>query len=208
MRKIKLVAFDCDGVMFDTTAANTSYYNEILKVLGKPLLTDEQFRFAHVHTVDESLVYLLDGDEAALKKAHAHRKTMTYHPFIKYMVIEPSLKPLLKKLRPHYKTAVATNRSDTMDSVLAEHGLITCFDMVVTSLDVKHPKPHPESLIKILNYFQLEPDEAYYVGDSELDERAALGAGIPFIAYDNPALNAAHHIKSLGEIEFLVDRSS
>ena len=204
MNRIKLVAFDCDGVMFDTTKANTSYYNAILRFLGKPPLTPEQFAFAHIHTADETLSYLLEGDEEELKKAQAYRKTMSYLPFIQFMVMEPYLKPLLERIRPHRKTAVATNRSDTMDSVLTKHGLEGLFDMVVTSLDVTHPKPHPESLIKILDQFHLSADEAVYIGDSKLDEMAAMAADIPFVAYDNPELSAAHHIKSLKEVESLI----
>ena len=43
MEHIKVVAFDCDGVMFDTTKANMSYYNEILEHFGQPTLTPDQF---------------------------------------------------------------------------------------------------------------------------------------------------------------------
>lgn len=204
MKHIRLVAFDCDGVMFDTKAANTSYYNEILRFLDKPPLSPEQFEYAHMHTADETLAFLIE-DGAELEKAGAYRKTMSYLPFIKDMIVEPHLKPLLRKLKPVVKTAVATNRSDTMDHVLKEHGLEECFDMVVTSLDVQHPKPHPESLIKILRHFGVKPHESIYIGDSILDEMAAKAALIPFVAYDNTRLAADYHISSLKEIETLLD---
>jgi phosphoglycolate phosphatase len=203
MARIELIIFDCDGVMFDTKKANTSYYNQILRYMDKPLLTPEQFAFAHMHTADETLACLL-SDERDLEKAQAYRKTMSYVPFIQDMIVEPYLKPLLKKLRPERKTAVATNRSDTMNHVLAEHSLERCFDMVVTSLDVKYPKPHPESLFMILNHFALDPDQSIYIGDSKLDELAARDAGVPFVAYDNLDLDASYHITSLREIEPLL----
>ncbi len=28
---VKVVAFDCDGVMFDSAAANQAYYNQVLR---------------------------------------------------------------------------------------------------------------------------------------------------------------------------------
>ncbi|MFO7964291.1 MAG: HAD-IA family hydrolase [Desulfobacterales bacterium] len=203
MSLYKLVAFDCDGVMFDTRTANTSYYNEILHFLGKPPLTPEQFKFAHMHTVDETLAFLTDCPDE-LERAKTFRKTMGYMPFIKDMIAEPYLKPLLKKIKPVVKTAVATNRSDTMDHVLREHGLEQCFDLVVTSLDVENPKPHPESLIKILRHFSLKPGECLYIGDSKLDEMAAKGALVPFAAYDNPGLAADYHINDLAEVVSLL----
>jgi HAD superfamily hydrolase (TIGR01549 family) len=121
------------------------------------------------------------------------------------MIMEPNLKQLLKTLRPTYKTAIATNRSDTMDRVLSEHDLEGYFDLVVSSMDVEHPKPHPEPLIKILEYFGIEPKNALYIGDSDLDEIAAKAAGMPFVAYQNRSLSAEFHIHSLKEIAKILD---
>ena len=204
MNNIKVVAFDCDGVMFDTVKANTAYYNSVLRHFNKSDMTPEQFAYSHMHTADEAMSNLFD-DEKMLEAAQTYRKNMSYLPFLKYMEIEPYLKPLLERLRPKYRTAVATNRTDTMKRVLIEHTLEDCFDIVVTALDVKRPKPHPDELLKILEHFQIEPRQAIYVGDSELDEIAAKSAGIPIIAYNNKSLSANFHINSLKEIEDILE---
>jgi phosphoglycolate phosphatase len=204
MDHIKVVAFDCDGVMFDTTKANMAYYNEILQHFGRPTLTPDQFAYCHSHTADQSISYLFNDDER-FREAQQYRKSMSYIPFLKYMVVEPHLKLLLGKLRPRYKTAIATNRSNTMDRVLSEHGLEGYFDLVVSSCDVDRPKPYPDPLIKILEYFEIEASNALYVGDSELDEIAAKAAGVPFVAYQNRSLLANFHIKSLKEIAQILD---
>jgi phosphoglycolate phosphatase len=204
MDHIKVVAFDCDGVMFDTTKANMAYYNEILQHFGRPTLTPDQFAYCHSHTADQSISYLFNDDER-FREAQQYRKSMSYIPFLKYMVVEPHLKLLLGKLRPRYKTAIATNRSNTMDRVLSEHGLEGYFDLVVSSSDVDRPKPYPDPLIKILEYFEIEASNALYVGDSELDEIAAKAAGVPFVAYQNSSLLANFHIKSLKEIAQILD---
>jgi phosphoglycolate phosphatase len=204
MEHIKVIAFDCDGVMFDTTKANMAYYNEILQHFGRPTLTPDQFAYCHSHTADQSIAYLFN-DEESFKAAQNYRKYMSYIPFLKYMVLEPYLKPLLETLRPRYKTAIATNRSDTMDRVLAEHGLEGYFDLVVSSNDVYRPKPYPDPLIKILEHFKIEACNGLYVGDSELDEIAAKAAGMPFVAYQNRTLSADFHIKSLRELAPILD---
>ncbi|MFZ5571426.1 MAG: HAD family hydrolase [Thermodesulfobacteriota bacterium] len=201
--RIKVVAFDCDGVMFDTTRSNQLYYNRILAHFGRPLLTPEQFAFVHMHTVDAALDHLFPEPDVR-GEADIFRRKMNYYELIPLMEIEPDLKPLLKKLRPNWKTAIATNRSDTMDRVLQEHGLEGCFDLVVSARDVPHPKPWPDPLLKILEYFQVVSTEIVYVGDSPLDEQAALAAGIPLVAYRNPALSAAYHVQRLREIEEIV----
>ena len=197
---IKTVILDCDGVMFDTQSANKAYYNRILAHFGKPPITPEQFSFVQQYTVYESIAHLfpdIKTREAALN----HRKIMTYAEFIKDMEIEPHLVTLLKKLRPAYKTGIATNRSNTMDQVLQEHGIEEYFDIVVTAKSVANPKPAPDPLIMILNHFSLEPHQMLYVGDSKLDELAASAAGVVFAAYKNPELTADFHIQRLKEIE-------
>jgi HAD superfamily hydrolase (TIGR01549 family) len=199
-RKIKVVAFDCDGVMFDTEDTNRAYYNRILEHFGKPPMTESQFRYTHTHTVKDSLLHIFP-DEADLSAVHAYRQTISYFSLIKYMIMEPYLKPLLEKIKPAYKTAIATNRSDTMGQVLEEHGLVRCFDMVVTAGDVERAKPYPDQLLKIIGHFDVTAEEALFIGDSELDQMAAAAIGMPFVAYGNPNLAADFHISSLKEIQ-------
>jgi len=199
-RSIVVAAFDCDGVMFDSSAANRAYYNQVLLHFEMPVMTTEQSAFAHMHTVDESLRFLID-DPGTLDAAQQYRKQMSYLPFIRHMVIEPHLKALLAKLRPAFKTAIATNRTDTMDRVLEEHSLEGQFDLVVTAMDVRDPKPHPEQLEVILSHFNIGPDRMIYIGDSALDAQAAQAAGVPFIAFGNDSLPAQVHIDSLLQVE-------
>ena len=199
-RPYKVIAFDCDGVMFDTAGANRAYYNALLIRLGLPPMTDEQFSYVHAHTVDQSVAFLF-GDEELVARAQEHRKAMSYLPFIGEMEMEPFLLPMLRKLRRCYGTAIATNRTDTMARVLVEHGLEPYFDLVVTAGDVTHPKPHPEGLLKIAGHFNAPPAAVFYIGDSEVDEAAAKNAGVTFAAYKAPSLEADFHIDSLKALE-------
>jgi phosphoglycolate phosphatase-like HAD superfamily hydrolase len=54
------------------------------------------------------------------------------------------------------------------------------FHMVVTMDDVKHGKPHPEGLLKILG--KRDPKTALYLGDNIDDALAARDARVPFLA--------------------------
>ncbi len=205
MKAIRVVAFDCDGVLFNTDRANKAYYNAVLRHAGKPEMTAEQFAFVHMHTVAESMRYLFP-DAGEREAGEGFRRQMDYRPFVREMEMEPGLIPLLARIRPRCKTAIATNRTDTMDAVMRVHGLTGHFDLVVCARDVVHPKPHPEPLLKILGHFQSDPRQALYVGDSEVDAQAAEGAGVFFVAYQNAALPADYHIRRLEELEAILDR--
>ncbi len=200
---MKAIAFDCDGVLFDTADSNRAYYNALLQQLDMPVMTEEQFAYAHMNTVADSLAYLFPGDEL-LAQAKALKQKTSYNPFVKAMKMEPGLMPLLKKLRPAYKTAIATNRSDSMPTLLREHHIEPFFDCIVSANDVARPKPYPDQLIKLLDFFGIDSGEMLYVGDSIVDQQAADAAGVALVAYDNPSLTAKHHIASLKEIETIL----
>ena len=204
MKNIRVVAFDCDGVLFDTEAANWAYYNHILAHFDRPAMTADQFAYAHQHTLNESIVHLF-GDEKSIAAVHAYRQQMDYGEFIKYLKVEPDLTALLKRIRPPVSTAIATNRTDTIDRLLAEFELAEYFDLVVTSVDIPRPKPHPDMLLEVLSYFGIASDQALYVGDSQVDAEAAQAANVPFVAYRNEALPAPYYIESLKELERLLE---
>lgn len=193
------VIFDCDGVMFDSRQANINYYNYLLSRFGLPPMTDDKIDYIHAYTADESVRYIFEGTPY-LDQAMELKKDIDYTPFIHDMVIEPGLKELLDELKPNFGLAIATNRSTTMGKVIEYHNLSGYFDIIVSSLDVKMPKPHPESLYKILDFYGIGPGNAFYIGDSGLDYQSARSAGVVFIAYKNRQLNADHHINSMKDI--------
>ncbi|MBW1729740.1 MAG: HAD family hydrolase [Deltaproteobacteria bacterium] len=197
--KIRAVIFDCDGVMFDSKKANISYYNHLLKRFGLPPMNETQIEYVHMHTADESVAHLFKGTPY-LKEAQDYRQEMDYMPFVREMVMEPGLKEVLSILKANFRLAVATNRSNTIEKVLEIHGISHFFDMVVSSLDVTKPKPHPEAIQKILQQFALAPQEAVYVGDSAVDQQTAEAAGVIFIAYGNKKLKADYHAVRLMDI--------
>ncbi len=198
--RISSVIFDCDGVMFDSRQANTNFYNHLLARFGLPPMTEAEEAFVHMHTADKSVRHIFKGTPHT-EAAQAYRINMDYTPFIQDMVMEPGLKELLQKLKPRMGLAVATNRSNTLPIVLEVYQLADYFDMVVSSLDVTRPKPHPESIHKILDFFNIKPAQAIYVGDSLVDLETARASGVHFVAYRNPELKTPLRAESMPELE-------
>ncbi|MDZ7698095.1 MAG: HAD family hydrolase [Deltaproteobacteria bacterium] len=200
---IRSVIFDCDGVMFDSRQANTHFYNHLLDHFGLPPMTEAQEVFVHMHTADDSVRRIFEGTPHT-EAAQEYRMNLDYTPFIHDMVMEPGLKDLLSDLKRTMRLAVATNRSNTLTTVLEVFELKDYFDMVVSSLDVTRPKPHPESIHKILSFFNIKPTQAVYVGDSPVDLETAQASGVHFVAYRNPELNTRLHAKTMGVLGHVV----
>lgn len=198
-KKISAVIFDCDGVMFDSKMANVNFYNHMLDHFGLPSMDEEEIAFVHMATGTESVKHIFRKTEY-FEEAERYRLQMKYSPFIKDMTIEPGLKKLLGQLKTEYRLGIATNRSNTINEVLEQNELTDFFEIVVSSLDVKHPKPHPESLFKILDFFNLHRTEVAYIGDSRVDYETAEAAKVSFIAFRDKTLRTPYQVESMHEI--------
>jgi len=199
---VKVIIFDCDGVMFDSLKANIAFYNTILARFEKPRLTDDALEVVHMSTAEESINYLF-RDDPQLQEAQKYRKQVDYQQFIPFMTMEPFLEEVLEALKKKYPLAVATNRTNTIHPILNAFKLEHFFDKVVSALDVNNPKPHPETVFKIVNHFGIDAREAVFVGDSPVDKETALHAKVFFVAYKNSLLHADHNIDDLRELLFL-----
>jgi phosphoglycolate phosphatase len=196
---IQVVIFDCDGVLFNSRSANQFFYNHLRNQFGKPDMNEEELNYVHMHTVSESVNYLFAG-ESERQKVHDYRQTYDYTPVIQKMEMEPGLIPFLEYIRSWAKTAVATNRTNTIGAVLELFDLTDYFDMVVSALDVARPKPDPESMQKIMNRFMVGPKDCLFIGDSEVDAQTALNAGVSLVAYKNDRLPARLHVQDYDEL--------
>lgn len=204
MKNIRALIFDCDGVMFDSRQSNINYYNHLLAHFDLPPMTDRAIAYVHMATAGDSVRHIFQGTPF-LTRAFEYARDLDYTPFIHKMILEPGLKELLQRLKGRLGLAVATNRSTSIGNVLNIHGLEPYFDLVVSAFDVQHPKPHPESLLKILGVFEILPSEALYVGDSLVDGQTAHAAAVPFIAYKNRDLDADYHVDRMEDIGALLD---
>jgi phosphoglycolate phosphatase len=197
--KPSLIIYDCDGVLIDSRRSNEAFYNQILNHFGLPPLTPEQLDHVHSSTAQEAVDFLF-LNTPYLPQAQDYQRHVDNAPFLSLIEPEPHIREVLSQLRPAYRTAIATNRGKSLAPLLQALGLDALFDLTVSCYDVTRPKPHPECLLKILHHFRIRPDEALYIGDSEVDQIVAQEAGVPLAAYKNPRLKARHHLQDHREL--------
>lgn len=201
MNMLKLIVFDCDGVMFDSKKSNIRYYNDILKLFGHPLMNRQEEDYCHMATVDGALEHLFRNHP---QKIDDVKKEITaqlrYADYSRYMKIEPDLLDFLERTKQQYKLAISTNRSDTMIPLLQEYRMEQYFLKVMTSQTARRPKPAPDGLLEILRDLQCRPEETIFIGDSILDKMQASACGVELVAFKNKALDARYHVNSFMEI--------
>jgi phosphoglycolate phosphatase len=178
---IRLVIFDCDGVLFDSEPANLAFYREVLRLAEAPPMP-ESAEAAYHSLASSQLFQKLFGDQPELlARVQGVARNTDYAPYFPRMQPKPLLRETLAELRTRYSTAMATNRGQTTQGVIDFFELREFFDLAVGVLDVAKPKPHPDMLLHCIDHFDVAARDAVYVGDQPTDHQAAEAAGMHFI---------------------------
>ena len=181
--KYKAILFDMDGTLLDTLADMVSAVNHILSVHGWPLRTTEEVRTfvgnGARRLMERALPPTVTGEdfEAVLAEYRDWYQAHNCVDTAPYAGIPAVLAALAEA---GIKTAVVSNKPDATTKALAEK-----FFPGMPALgqrDGVDPKPSPALVAQALSDLGVRPENAVYVGDSEVDVATARNAGLPLIA--------------------------
>ena len=95
---------------------------------------------------------------------------------------------------------VYTHKGDNAFAILRDLGLEFYFTEILTSQSAFARKPSPEAAIYLLDKYQLNPDNTYYIGDRTLDVEFAQNSGIQSINFLESTYEGNHRIQALEDI--------
>lgn len=197
-----LVIFDWDGTLSDSTHKIVGCMQLASADVGMPSLADEAIKNIIGLGLPEALQALypsitpMQQDQMRDRYSH-HYIVADKVPSAFYEGALEVLQAL--KLRGH-KIAVATGKSrQGLDRVLAKLELASMFD-ATRCADETASKPNPLMLRELLQEFDVSPDQALMVGDTEYDLAMAQSAGVRSVAVSY----GAHHIDRLRPYEPLL----
>jgi len=181
MRDIKLIIFDLDGTLVDAYPAIISSFNYTMQKLNYPAKDGSTIRRA-VGWGDENLLmpFIKEKDAScALSIYRKHHKLA----LLKESRLFPKVDKVLVYLKNKgYMLAVASNRPSRFSWILIRHlKLKRYFDYVLCADKLKHIKPHPEIINRIIQRFALRPKQTLYVGDMTIDAQAGRRAKVETI---------------------------
>ncbi len=203
---IKLVVFDCDGVMFHSEQANLAFYQEVLRRAGVAPLPERARTAAHAMASVQLFEEYFGEQPALLARIKATASRTPYTPFFERMTPRDGLLEVLIRLRETdgYTIAMATNRSSTFEELLDRFELAHLFDYAVGARGEIRPKPHPDMLLECSRRFRLAPSETVFVGDQPSDAECARRAGAHFVGIGAVAGECAMSVQCLRELPALV----
>lgn len=182
-KKYKLVIFDLDGTLADTSLGVINCVKYVQKKMSLPEITEAQL-YSHVGPpMEESYTrnFGLTGD--SLKKAVELHKEYAVSQGYRELTVYEGIYELLNKLRDNgIKTAVATLKAQTTaEKIFKEYKMDSLFDLVIGT-DSRNPKTKAQLLTECLETTGTKKEDAVLIGDSKYDAIGAAQAEIDFIA--------------------------
>lgn len=183
MAPYKLLIFDWDGTLVDSTAQIVTAVHQATKTLGLPEHSSQYIRLGIGLNFEQQMHRLWPTTKLSVQEVRA---VFTEH----YQAIASNRTVFVddaKTMLAHFKTqgytlAIATGKSKSgLESVLAHEGLEDTFAMWCCG-DQYPSKPDPAMLNTILESLLIESEHALMVGDSVYDMGAAKEAKVDAFA--------------------------
>ena len=100
---------------------------------------------------------------------------------------------------------VYTHKGDNALTILRDLGLESYFTEILTSQSGFARKPSPEAANYLIDKYQLNPDNTYYIGDRTLDVEFAQNSGIQSLNFLESTYEGNHRIQALADISHIFE---
>jgi len=181
--KIKLIIFDLDGTLVNSSVDITNALNYAIGPYGLEELTIA----GTISLVGEgvtSLIGKLLGQSAAEQKDVVLKRFLDYYSghLTDFTLPYPGVRETLEMLGDYRKAVISNKRTDLSRRLLEDLGLSDYFEFIWGSDSVTEKKPSPVPVLEMLKKVGCGSDEAVIVGDSNFDVEAGRAAGVRTVA--------------------------
>ena len=179
---IKGLIFDLDGTLADTMPTHIDAWIAAGKEYGADItgqMIDDRAGTPTIQVVEDlNQTYGWDIDPYTFRD----RRNEIYHTMKKKAGPIQPIQEIVEIAKSNHKVrpmGVGTGSIRSNASLaLRELGITEWFDIIVTADDVDQPKPHPETFLRSVEHFGLQPHECLVYEDSPVGIKAARDGGI------------------------------
>jgi phosphoglycolate phosphatase len=177
---VDTIVFDFDGVLVNTGVDIANAANYMLAYLGK----QEQ-------PVEKIISFIGGGAEPLVRKCLGAQAETLYDQgldifkkrYAEFYFVETKPYPGTRQILDHYRArqknmGIATNKVQRLtQGILNGLDMQHYFPVIIGPESITHRKPHPEAVMKVLEYFSAPPERALMIGDTAEDLQAGKSAG-------------------------------
>ena len=199
MGKIAFI-WDLDGTLLDSYEAILSGIEETFRQFAIPYHKEEVRSYILKYSVQDLLEDV--GTERGLDVTVLNQvRAQSLAEKNAHVVLIPGAREVLDWAIEHgIQQFVYTHKGDNAFTILKDLGLESYFTEILTSQSGFARKPSPEAATYLLDKYQLNHDNTYYIGDRTLDVEFAQNSGIQSINFLESTYEGNHRIQALADI--------
>ena len=203
MQKTAFV-WDLDGTLLDSYEAILSGIEETFGQFAIPYDKEKVREFILKYSVQDLLVQVAEERKLDVEVLNQVRAQSLSEKNAQVVLMPGAREVLAWADQAGIQQFVYTHKGDNAFTILRDLGLESYFTGILTSHSGFARKPSPEAATYLIDKYQLNLDNTYYIGDRTLDVEFAQNSGIRSINFLESSYEGNHKIQALADISLIL----
>jgi len=199
MQKIAFI-WDLDGTLLDSYEAILSGIEETFAQFSIPYDKEQMREFILKFSVQDLFVQVAEERKLDVEVLNQVRAQSLAEKNAQVVLMPGAREMLAWADQAGIQQFVYTHKGDNALTILRDLGVESYFTEILTSQSGFERKPSPEAATYLLDKYQLNHDNTYYIGDRTLDVEFAQNSGIQSINFLESTYEGNHRIQALADI--------
>ena len=192
--------WDLDGTLFDSYEAILSGIEETYAQFSIPYDKEKVREFILKFSVQDLLEKVAEERKLDVEVLNQMRAQSLAEKNAQVVLMSGAREVLKWADAAGIQQFVYTHKGDNAFTILRDLGLESYFTEILTSQSGFARKPSPEAANYLIDKYQLNPDNTYYIGDRTLDVKFAQNSGIQSINFLESTYEGNYRIQALADI--------
>ena len=192
--------WDLDGTLLDSYEAILSGIEETFAQFAIPYDKGKVREFILKYSVQDLLVQVAEERKLDVEVLNQVRAQSLAEKNAQVVLMPGAREMLAWADQAGIQQFVYTHKGDNALTILRDLGLESYFTEILTSQSGFTRKPSSEAATYLIDKYQLNPDNTYYIGDRTLDVEFAQNSGIQSINFLESTYEGNHRIQALADI--------
>ena len=204
MQKLAFI-WDFDGTLLDSYEAILSGIEETFGQFAIPYDKEKVREFILKYSVQDLLVQVAEERKLDVEVLNQVRAQSLAEKNAQVVLMPGARDVLAWAEESGIQQFVYTHKGDNALTILRDLGLESYFMEILTSQSGFARKPSPEAATYLIDKYQLNHDNTYYIGDRTLDVEFAQNSGIQSINFLESIYEGNHRIQALVDISHIFE---
>ena len=192
--------WDLDGTLLDSYEAILSGIEETFGQFSIPYDKEKVREFILKFSVQDLLVQVAEERNLNAEVLNQVRAQSLAEKNAQVVLMPCAREVLAWADQAGIQQFVYTHKGDNAFTILGDLGLECYFTEILTNQSGFARKPSPQAANYLLDKYQLDPNNTYYIGDRTLDVEFAQNSGLQSINFLESSYEGNHRIQELADI--------